>query len=401
MKRVLYIGMIPALSMTFVYREVQALREAGYEIKTVSRGTPNRSQISDEALPFYKATLYLDQVSLVAKVYAQWKVLCSKPREWFSLIGLIMREKEYNSLRDVPRSLYHFLEAGYLYTKFDNDGISQIHAHILNAPTSIALFLSRYLGIPFSFTMHGSRIYVDPLMLRTKLILCKKAVTTSEFNRNFLLKKYGNQFADKIVVIHCGVDVNVFKPQSQPKAVPPIILAVGRLAEVKGLRYLLEACSILKRKGLAFQCQIVGDGEELGLLTKRQASLGIEGVVSFRGSQPQEIVRKLLQEASIFVLPSIVADDGVREGIPVALMEAMAIELPVLSTKTVGIPELIADKKHGLLVEQKNSIALASALEFLLRNPAVGQKMGRSGRTKIIRDFNIAHLPARFDPVFN
>jgi glycosyltransferase involved in cell wall biosynthesis len=272
---------------------------------------------------------------------------------------------------------------------------------MLNAPTSIALFLSRYLGIPFSFTMHGSNIHVDPLMLKTKLILCKKAVTISEFNKMFLLRKYGKEFSNKIKVIHCGIDVNVFKSENTKKTIPSVILAVGRLLEVKGFRYLLEGCSILKKKGLAFQCQIVGDGEEREPLSEMSKSLGINDAVTFLGSQQQQRVRELLDKAAIFALPSIVADDGMREGIPVALMEAMAMELPVVSTRTVGIPELINDGEEGILVEQKDPVRLASALELLLKRPDIREKMGQKGRWKVMHEFNISHVPGLFFSIFD
>jgi glycosyltransferase involved in cell wall biosynthesis len=387
--------------MTFVIREIEALTNAGYKIDTVSRGWPRKCSISTESLKFCETGLYLDTVSLLAKLYAQLKVIGLKPGQWFNLVLLILSEKEFRGVRDLPRSFYHFLEAGYLYTRLRIAGISHIHAHILNAPTSIALFLSRYLDVPFSFTMHGSQIYVDPLMLKTKLHLCKRAVTVSEFNRNFLLQKYGGEFSQKIKVIHCGIDLSVFTPKTVRKANPTAILAVGRLAEVKGFGYLVEAASLLKKKGVAFECRIVGEGDELDNLKRMSAASDVDDVVSFLGGQPQEQVKKLLEEASIFALPCIVCDDGTREGLPVALMEAMAMELAVVSTKTVGIPELIEDKKEGLLVEQRNPVELASALESLLRNPALCRELGRNGRAKIMREFNIANIPEQFYNIFN
>lgn len=402
MKNLLYITTtLPALSMTFVYREIEVLRKAGYSIITVSRKKPLKTEISPEALPVYKTTLYLDRISFFAKLCAQWQILLAKPRTWFSLLSLILREKEFKTPSDLPRSLYHFLEAGYLYKRLLNYDISHIHAHILNAPTSVALFLSRYLEIPFSFTMHGSQIYVYPLMLRTKLNLCKEAVTTSEYNRQFLTEKYGNRFAHKIHVIHCGLDPHVFKPKRKTKISPPIILSVGRLVSVKGFAYLLEACSILKKDGMVFQCHIVGDGEESEVLLKKSASLNVQDVVSFLGKQSQDRVRKLLENASIFVLPSIITDDGTREGIPVALMEAMAMELPVVTTKTVGMPELVQNKSEGLLVPQKNAVELALAIGFLLNNRGVRKKMGRRGRMKVIKEFNITHIPHDFRCIFS
>ena len=400
--RILYITTsLPSLTSTFIYREIEVLLKAGYDITTVSMGRPQKSQISKEAFWLYESTLYLDQINLMRKILAQASLLFSKPRKWIKLFWLALREKEIISFRDRLRIFYHFLEAGYLYTRLKDNGLPHIHAHFLSGPTSIALFLSRYLNVPYSFTMHASNIFIDHHMLKTKLQMCKKAVTISDYNKKYLLSKYGDEFAGKIDVIHCGISLQTFQPVETEKTMLPVILAVGQLLERKGMRYLVDACRLLKRKGMEFRCHIVGDGKELKLLTEMIDEYELSEFVILLGRQPQECVKKLLQEASIFVLPSIVTELGGREGIPVALMEAMAMQLPVVSTKTVGIPELIENEKEGLLVEQKNPEELAAALEFLLKISEVRIEMGRRGREKVAQQFNIDHVPALFQDIFN
>lgn len=402
LNRILYITIsLPSLTSTFIYREIEVLLKAGYDITTVSMGRPQKSQISKEAFWLYESTLYLDQINLMRKIVAQASLLFSKPRKWIKLFWLALREKEIISFRDRLRILYHFLEAGYLYTIFKDNSLHHIHAHFLSGPTSIALFLSRYLNVPYSFTMHASNIFIDHHMLKTKLQMCKKAVTISDYNKKYLLSKYGEKFASKIDVIHCGINLLAFQPVETEKTMLPVILAVGQLLERKGMRYLVDACRLLKRKGMEFQCHIVGGGKELKLLTEMIDEYELSEFVILLGRQPQECVKKLLQEASIFVLPSIVTEFGGREGIPVALMEAMAMQLPVVSTKTVGIPELIKNGKEGLLVEQKNPEELAAALEFLLKTSEVRIEMGRRGREKVAQQFNIDHVPVLFQDIFN
>ena len=158
---------------------------------------------------------------------------------------------------------------------------------------------------------------------------------------------------------------------------------------------------MLKKKKHVFRCLIVGDGVCKNTLIESLDSLGVGDVVTLMGQQPQEVVRKLLEDASIFALPSIITEGGRREGIPVALMEAMAMELPVVSTKTVGIPELIDHGVEGLLVEQKNPADLADALETLLTKKELRYELGRSARRKIIREFNIADTPKQFAELFH
>jgi glycosyltransferase involved in cell wall biosynthesis len=401
-KNILYITTkFPSVTHTFIYREIEVLSRAGYSIKAVSMGRPDKSAISREALAFYESTLYLDQISLFKKIFSHLHVFTTKPLEFLKLLVLALREKEVKNLKDKIRILYHFIEAGFLYSHLKAQGLDHIHAHFLAGPTSIALFLSRYLKIPFSFTMHASLIFIDPIMLKTKLLSCKRGITISNYNKKYLAAKYGKEVAHKIDIIHCAIDLQNFQPNNKGKVSPPIVLAVGQLAERKGFRYLLKACQILMQKRLSFQCIIVGDGEEMAQLSKMRESYKITKVVSLLGRQPQERVRDLLDDASIFVLPSIVTEAGGREGIPVALMEAMAMKLPVVSTKTVGIPELIKNGQEGLLVNERNPEQLASAIAFLLKNKEVASEYGERGREKIKKYFNLSYIPKLFHTIFN
>jgi glycosyltransferase involved in cell wall biosynthesis len=249
--------------------------------------------------------------------------------------------------------------------------------------------------------MHASLIFVDPLMLRTKLLMCKNAVTISRYNKRYLTIKYGDQLASKIKVIHCGINLKEFQKVQKEKTDSAVILAVGQLVERKGFQYLVDACHIMKQRGIDFKCYLVGEGEERNLIQDRVTLHKLENEFILLGRKPQENIRDLLQEAAVFVLPSIVTDKGEREGIPVALMEAMAMELPVVSTKIVGVPELIEDGIGGLLVEQRNAEQIASALEYLLKNPQISKEMGMHGREKIRQEFNIDHVPHLFKAIFD
>jgi glycosyltransferase involved in cell wall biosynthesis len=404
MSCLLYIDIkFPSVTGTFVYREIEALRDAGYDITTVSMAKPIKRVISAEAQHFLDTTIYLNQVGLFKKIYAQLKILFKNPLTWIRLFLIALREKEIRKKYDRHRILFHFILAGYLFWRFKDRSFDHIHSPFLTGSANIAFFLSQYLKIPFSFTMHASNIYINPLMLETKLQSCKKAVTVSQYNKEFLLHKYGNYLDNKIHIIHCGINVEVFRPVKKEKILPPIVLSIGQLMERKGFIYLLEACNLLKKKIRTFRCLIVGgdgDIEYRKRLISLKESLEVCDVVTLMGRQPQERVRELLHDSSIFVLPSIITDEGGREGIPVALMEAMAMELPVISTRTVGIPELIEHKVDGLLVEQKNPEDLADALQTLLSQKQLRYRLGRAARRKIIREFNIDHTSTQFGELF-
>jgi len=320
---------------------------------------------------------------------------------FFRLLWVALSEKEINGFKDRLRLLWHFIGAGYLSTLLKNTSIDQIQAAFLSGPASVAYFLSQYLQVPYSFTIHASNIFIDPIMLGRKLLTSKKIVTISQYNYQYLLKKYGKALESKIHIIHCGIDVEKFRPRAARKGTVPIILAVGQLTERKGFPYLLEACDIMKKKGYSFKCYIVGDGEDREILTSKSRSLGVDDVVTFLGRKLQDEVRELIRRATIFCLPSIITEKGGREGIPVALMEAMAMELPVVSTRTVGIPELVEHPAEGLLVRPKDPMALVDALEILLTDKDLRIAMGTAARKKVSREFNIANIPEEFQIIFD
>jgi hypothetical protein len=139
------------MSATFIDREIRELAAAGYQVSSVSRWTTLKDEVSKDTLDYYRNTLYLDQAGIFRQIFVQLSVLVSKPLDWFKNLRLIFEEKEIKNSRDRLRLLKHFIEAGYVYTRLKDEGISHIHAHFLNAPTSIALFLSRYLNIPYSW----------------------------------------------------------------------------------------------------------------------------------------------------------------------------------------------------------------------------------------------------------
>ncbi|HIE14527.1 TPA: colanic acid biosynthesis glycosyltransferase WcaL [Candidatus Bathyarchaeota archaeon] len=402
MKYILYISYIlPSVTTTFVHREIQVLRNAGYRIDTVSMSKPGLSDVHPEALPIYETTTHLDQVGFFRKLFSQVELAIMKPKTFCRLLCVVFSEKEISGYKDRLRLLWHFIGAGYLYSLFKHTGIDQIQATFLNGPASIAFFLSEYLQVPYSFTIHASNIFLDPIMLGRKLSTCKKIVTISDYNKEYLLKKYGKELEEKLHIIHCGIDVEEFRPSAVRKSNIPFILSVGQLTERKGFIYLLEACAILKKKGYSFKCCIVGDGEDREILANKFNSLGLDGVVEFLGRKLQDEVRELLGKATIFCLPSIITEEGGREGIPVALMEAMAMELPVVSTKTVGIPELVEHQKEGLLVPAKKTKALAEALEIFLTDKDLRIEMGTAARRKVSKDFNIANIPEEFKMIFD
>ena len=273
-----------------------------------------------------------------------------------------------------------------LFLDYTN-GVNHIHSHFVMNNSTSALFISNLTNIPFSFTAHAIDIYVNPYLIEGKAKKAKFVVTISNYNKKHLAKNFGIN-PSKIKIIHCGIDLDKFKPKKTKRS-GFFILSVARLVEKKGLGYLIKSCYSLKKKNIDFKCIIVGNGPLKNELFDEIKKYGLENNIELKGNIPQSQLDNIFRKADVFVLPCILAENGDRDGIPVSLMEAMSMEIPVVSTDVSGIPELIDDEVNGLLVDEKNVDELTDAIVALYNNPALKEKMGKNARIKIGKDFNL------------
>ena len=188
--------------------------------------------------------------------------------------------------------------------------------------------------------------------------------------------------------IYNGLDLERFGYRD-PGMREPLIVAVGRLVEKKGFRYLIDACRLLRADGVRFRCVIVGSGDEEASLRARIAEQGLGGLVSLEGPRPQCEVVELVRSAAAFAAPCIVGRDGNRDGLPTVLLEAMALGTPCVATDVTGIPEVIRDGETGFCVAQEASGQLADALGVLLNNSNERVRLARNARALIDADFDV------------
>jgi glycosyltransferase involved in cell wall biosynthesis len=206
---------------------------------------------------------------------------------------------------------------------------------------------------------------------------------------------------EKIHTIHCGISLEEFSPSTNKKeGQVPVLLFVAQLEERKGAPYLIEACKLLSESGLDYECILIGDGAQKQLAQDLIDKYLLENRVKLVGALPQEKIKSYLDSADIFVLPCIVASDGDVDGIPVSLMEAMAMEIPTVSTRVSGIPELIIDGKSGILVDQKDEVALGNAIQNLIGDPELRKTLGVNGRQRILADFNVQKSASELGKLF-
>jgi glycosyltransferase involved in cell wall biosynthesis len=269
--------------------------------------------------------------------------------------------------------------------------VEHIHAHFANQPATVASILSELTGAPFSFTAHAHDLFVDWDHLEEKLASASFAVTVCDYNRRYIAERAPDR-VDRLHVIVAGTDTLRFSRQEPYDPDGPVV-AVGRLVEQKGFHDLVRAAAIAGRP-----VKIAGEGPERERLERLIQETGAP--VELLGALGRDEVRELYAGGSLAVLPCVVADDGARDSMPVSLKEAMAMELPVVGTTEVGLPELV-DPEAGVLVPPHNPEALATAIERVLERPAEGRiAMGRAGRAIVQDRCNLRHETARLLELF-
>ena len=382
----------PRLTETFVLYEMVALENVGTRVEFYPLRRLKETKMHAEAARWLERAHFEPYLS-PSILGANLHYIARHPvRYWTTLLTLLRRT--WGSMRFFVGGLVFFPKAVYFAHRMMVTGVDHVHAHFANHPAAVAWVIHQLTGIPYSFTAHGSDLHRERRMLRDKVAEAAFVVTISQYNRQMILEECGPSAGAKVIVIHCGVDMLVYQPSPAPvnsasPGRPFNIFCVGTLHEVKGQTFLIEACRRLAERGISFACHLVGDGPDRPRLTRQAEEGGIADRVRFRGWLTREEVRLALSEADVVAAPSVLARSGSREGIPVALMEAMASGVPVVASRLSGIPELVEDGKNGLLVEPADVEGLAGALERLQRDEELRHRLGTAGRDTVEREFNL------------
>jgi glycosyltransferase involved in cell wall biosynthesis len=400
--RVAYVvSRFPKLSETFVLYEILAVEADGVSVDVYPLQRERMRTIHPEARRLVERAHYAPLVSR-AILRSHLHYLARRPRAYFGTLFDLVR-CNLGSARYLGGALAFFPKAVHFARQMAASGVAHVHAHFASHPAAVAFVIHRLEGIPYSFTAHGSDLHRDRHMLREKVAEARFVVPISEFNRRVILEACGAEHAAKLDVIHCGIDPEVFRPaeaDGREGGGPLRIVCIGTLHEVKGQRFLLDACRRLVARGLELRCDLVGDGPDRARLERQAREAGLGERVRFLGSLTRDEVAARLREADVAVVPSVPTRDGRREGIPVALMEAAASGKPVVASRLSGIPEAIEDGAEGLLVPPGDAEALAAALAALAADPALRRRLGTAGRERMLDHFDLAAnaraLAARF-----
>ncbi len=411
----------PRNSEAFITNEIHGLEALGFRFKIFSAfsGETTTSLIANN---IQSPVMYLpEDPSTIDSSFWPW-LKANVPRYSFAHFHLFLqRPVRYVkvlieaiwlsfSLRltwgiEPKKAMYkEFLRAGFIADQvLKTKSIRHLHAHFCHGATTMAMFASSLTGIPFSFTAHAKDIYLPKLnpgnLLSIKLRRTTFVATCTEFNQEHLQRLYPHDSA-KVHRVYHGVDTERFLPASGHHSDIPLILSVGRHVKKKGFSFLIQACGMLRDRGRTFHCVILGEpDEDTSNIYHLIRDLNLGESITLEPGVSQDDLRQIYHRATIFTLACHVVDSGDRDGIPNVLAEAMAAEIPVVSTSISGIPELITHRHNGLLVPQKNPAALADALEELLMNPTLRTELTKAGRERILQIFDsrsniksLAHL---------
>ncbi len=375
------VDQFPELSETFIAAEARALIELGHAVRVESNAhAPEPNEAAAEGMPVAyrtddpRAKRIGDLLWLFGR--HPWPVLrdLASRRRW-------RREEPLPPLRElapVARRIARF-------------GAQHLHAHFAAGAALDALRLGALLGIPYSVMSHGYDIFSLPRNIQEKHERAAFAVTACDYSARYLRDRHGVERVRPLVM---GVDPQAFVRRTPPRCGRTVI-AVARLVEKKGICVLIEAARLLHEDASLERLWIVGRGPLEGTLRARVRAIGLDTVVRFLGSRSPEEVRDLLEEADLLAAPCVVARDGDRDTMPVVVKEALSMELPVVASDEVGLPELVT-QEWGRLVPAGDAAALAAAMrELLALSPEERAALGRAGRAFVTEHCNVRTEAAR------
>ena len=391
----------PRLSETFILNEILALERLGLKIHIISLHQSD-TKITHSEIQSLRAQVYYLPESFWREIprmlIAQGHFLRHYRGRWIHAFSVMVRRF---SLKAAQR----WLQSGTVAQRLEGSDASHIHAHYSTAPTTVAMITGILLNLHFSFTCHAKDVYADGRLhspgffrnlTRADFVVCVSAKTKQD-----IVETWAEIPAAKVHVIYNGLNLERF-PRRRTEPSERLILSVGRLVEKKGFPYLIEACKLLKEHSVPFKCEIVGYGDLRNELAELVSTLHLEHHIELIGPLAQQELVEYYRKAKIFCLPTMIADNDDRDVLPNVVKEAMAIGVPVLTTNTPAMNELVEHERTGLLVPPRNPSALTEALERLLADDKLGGRLADAGRLMVEARFdrskNVYQLKNLFEP---
>jgi glycosyltransferase involved in cell wall biosynthesis len=386
----------PHPSHSFVRREIVAVEAQGVEIERFSLRRSPAALVDPADRAEQERTVVLLDGGVLGLLAATVRVALSRPVRWFRGLAQALRRGR-KSTRGTLRYLVYFMEACVFLGHLRRGGLRHVHAHFGTNPADVALLTHALGGPGYSFTIHGPQEFDGPEVvgLGEKIEHAVFVVTQNEYNRSQAFRWCRYEHWPKIHIIHSGVDESFLDAPRCPVPDVPRLVCVGRLAEQKGHLRLLEALGRLAAEGVRFEVLFAGDGEMRLEIEAQIERRGLPGRVHVLGWQSNAEVRRHLLECRAMVLPSF------AEGLPMVLMEALALGRPVVTTYVAGIPELVRPGVNGWLVPPGSVDDLQVAVREVLQTPVEKlEAMGEAGRKAVKQEHNAAASAVRLAALF-
>jgi len=385
------IGQFPAINHGYLLAEVRELRRLGFDVPVISVSPPDRpsAQLSSIEREEAAQTYYVKSLPPGHSALLNLVEFLRSPLRYLNGLAFALHLAGFHPEK---RSYYlaYFAEAVLVGRRMRKLGISHVHASF---SATVALIAAKVFLISWSFGVYGYGELHNPTAshLRGRIASAKFVRSISRFGRDQLMFACGGDDVPKLFYSPLGIDVAEFAPRAiQTANAVPRLLCVGRLSPEKNQALLLESLAQLKSQGRAVQLHLIGDGPDRQRLENYANELGISSSVVFEGWLQQEQLMTRYHSADIFVLSSL------AEGIPMVLMEAMALEKPCVAPRIAGIPELIEHGIDGLLFAAADRDDLTQCLSNLLQSPDARRQMGKRAREKVLRDYDVTRNTARF-----
>ena len=376
----------------WVGNELRVVKKAGIPTALTALNRPGATYFSsDDIAAFEKATRYIYPVSKAAIIgdflAAPFRF---KGRFFGALWNALTGPRE--SLRIRAVGLWHLAVACHWARMLRREEVSLIHSQWIHSAGTVAMYGAWLLGKPFSFTGHAADLFRNRQALSDKIKRAEFIICISEFHREFFLGEGARP--EQLHIAYCGLDLSHFSakpPRERGEGEPYHILSAGRLVDKKGFDVLIRACGILKARGLNIRCTIEGSGPLEETLRAQIAEADLGDVITMTGTAiKQEDIPAFMEGGDVYTLHCVWAPDNDVDGLPQMLMEAMACGRPSVSTRIVGIPDLVIHEKTGLLVEpDDNAEALADALERLLTDEDLAARVVEGAQSHLRDTFDL------------
>lgn len=390
-KAAFIVSKFPCYDEAFILREMDSLSKK-MDIAIFSLRRSKEKIVHDEAQALLSKTMYVPYFFSWNIFGALLRAVFFHPaRTWCAFFRLVLGN--IKSPKFLLKSMIFFPKSIYLAEWIQKEKVTHLHAYWATYPATAALVISEMTGIHFSFTGHAHDIYLDTTYLEEKMMRASFVTTCTQQNKQHLKKVAPGYPENRILVNHHGLKLEQFEVNGKKRNETFQILSVGTLHDHKGFQYLIPALDILRRKGLDFECTIIGGGPLENDLKKRIRLLNLESCVKMTGPLKQDQVLPFYKRADLLVL---MAQPEWHWGIPNVLVEALAAKTAVITTAFGSVEELIQDGRTGLIVSPKDPEALAQAVERLYYDDDLRRRLAHAGHEAVIGRFDLDRNMNRF-----